>query len=293
MNTKAQIPESELILNADNSVYHLNLKAEDIADTIILVGDKDRVPLISSFFDSIEITKQKREFVTHTGFYKNKRISVLSTGIGTDNIDIVLNELDALVNIDLEKRTIKEKSKSLNFIRIGTCGAIHEEIPINSFIVSHYGLGFDNLLKFYKCSYRKDEKEIYDKLKVFLKQKNTELPFYLFAASEKMKKYFSDKYFKGITITAPGFFGPQGRSVRTELTYPKLIDALSEFEHKGNKILNFEMETSAIFGLSRILGHNAITVDLVLANRITKQASANYNHKMKDLAVQVLDIISK
>jgi uridine phosphorylase len=287
------IPESELILNHDKSVYHLNLLPEDIADTIILVGDKDRVPLISQLFDRIDIQKNKREFYTHTGFYNGKRLSVISSGIGPDNIDIVINELDALVNVDLDKRTVKNEHKSLNFIRIGTCGTLHKEIDVHSYIVSEFGLGFDNLLKFYKGRYTDLEKELYDALKIHLQNSKTQIPFYLYSCSDQLKTLFMNGFYKGITITAPGFFGPQGRSVRAELAYPKLNDSLANFKYKEHRILNFEMETSAIFGLSKLLGHHAITVDLVLANRATGKASNDYSGEMKILAKKILDIASK
>lgn len=288
-----KIPESELILNTDGSVYHLNLLPQDIADTIILVGDKDRVPLVSSLFDSIELKKNKREFYTHTGSYKGKRISVISSGIGTDNIDIVLNELDALANIDLKTRELKEDLKSLNFIRIGTCGTIHENIETGSYVVSDYGLGFDNLMRFYTCTWNDREKLIYDELKKHLQYQVSYTPFYLFGASDFLQKLFSDPiFYHGITITSPGFFGPQGRSLRLPLAYPNLIDSLASFELGDLKVLNFEMETSAIFGLSRLLGHHAITVDLVLANRNTKKAAINYQENMKALAKNVLESIA-
>ena len=243
--------------------------------------------------DNSEMKKQKREFITHTGIYNDKRLSVISTGIGTDNIDIVINELDALVNIDLEKRTVKEEKTSLNFIRIGTCGALHKNIPINSAIVSDFGLGFDNLLRFYKCQWDLDEKAMYDSIKHHLQYHLAYTPFYLFGGSKILSDLFpADQFFHGTTITAPGFFGPQGRSLRLELAYPGLIDALASYEFLGQKILNFEMETSAIFGLSKMLGHRATTVDLVLANRATKEASIDYNEHMKGLAQKVLDIVS-
>ncbi|MBL6962828.1 MAG: nucleoside phosphorylase [Bacteroidetes bacterium] len=286
------IPESELILNADKSVYHLNLKPEDISNTIILVGDKDRVPLISSLFDTIELKKNKREFYSHTGYYKNKRISVVSSGIGPDNIDIVINELDALVNINLEKRVIKDQLSSLNFIRIGTCGTLHHEIPLNSFIVSDYGLGFDNLLKFYKGNYTADEMELYDRLKQHLLKNDSRISFYLYSCSNQLKQFFQGDFYHGITVTAPGFFGPQGREVRAALAYPDLNDHLANFEYKNQKVLNFEMETSAIYGLSKLMGHHAITVDLVLANRATGEAASNYTEQMKMLAQKVLDIVA-
>lgn len=287
-----KIQESELILNPDGSVYHLNLLPEDISDTIILVGDKDRVPLITSFFDTIEIKKNKREFYTHTGTYKGKRISVISSGIGTDNIDIVMNELDALVNINLKTRTVKEEIKSLNIIRIGTCGTIHPEIPVNSFIVSDYGLGLDNLLRYYPCRWDEDEKALYDEIKKHLQKQVTYTPFYLFRGSNKLTSMFDyEEFYHGTTLTAPGFFGPQGRSIRLGIAYPDLINAFENFYFNEQRVLNFEMETSAIYGLSKLLGHQAATVDLVLANRNTKETSITYNEEMKNLAVKVLDLI--
>ncbi len=287
-----KIPESELLLNQDGSVYHLNLRPEDISDTIILVGDKDRVPLITSLFDSVELKKNKREFYTHTGHYKNKKITVISSGIGTDNIDIVLNELDALANIDLETRTVRDKTKSLNLIRIGTCGTLQREIPVNSHIISSFGLGLDNLLRYYQCNWSDDEKLYYDEIKKHLQYHVAYTPFYLFAASANLLDIFSKyEFYKGITITSPGFFGPQCRSLRLPLAYPNLIDSLGSFVLNGQRVLNFEMETSAIYGLSKLMGHHALTIDLVLANRILKTASINYQDHMLSLARKVLDII--
>lgn len=289
-----KIPESELILNQDGSVYHLNLLPEDISTNIILVGDKDRVPLISKLFDKVLISKHKREFYTQTGLYKGKKITVISTGIGTDNIDIVLNELDALVNVDLKKREVKKELKSLRFVRIGTCGVIQPEIPVSSYIVSTYSLGFDNLLRFYHCEWRDDEKEVYDALKKHLQYFLSYTPFYLFGASKQMLECFEKpEFYKGITITAPGFFGPQGRVVRLQLAYPQLNDILASFQYKEHKILNFEMETSAIYGLSNLMNHHAVTVDLALANRYLKTASIDYHKEMEKLALKVLDIIAE
>jgi uridine phosphorylase len=287
-----KIPESELILNSNGSIYHLNLKPEDIAHTIILVGDKDRVPLIGGLFDQIEIIKEKREFVTLTGIYKGKRISVISTGIGTDNIDIVVNELDALVNIDFKNRTLKEEPISLNLIRIGTCGTIDKNIPVESFIVSDYSLGFDNLISFYKSTINEEEKHLCEKIKAHLHNSRIDLPIYLFSCSEKLKLYFSGFQQSGITVTSPGFFGPQCRTLRAPVSFPNLIDSLSNFSDQDKRIVNFEMETSAIYGLSRILGHHAITIDLVLANRVIGKTAVNYHEKMKNLAEKVLDIIA-
>lgn len=282
---------TELPLNADNSVYHLNLLPEDISNTIILVGDKERVSLVSSFFDKVELKKEKREFFTHTGIFNGKRLSVISTGIGPDNIDIAINELDALVNINLFNRTHKETKTSLKFIRIGTSGTIQEDIPINSAIVADFSMGLDNLLSFYKYEQNPYEIELSKELEQHLHKHNSFLPFYIFEGSQELRNLIPSEFYHGITITAPGFYGPQGRSIRSEIAFPELNNILSNFKYKDQRILNFEMESSAIYGLSRILGHNAVTVDLVLANRATHTFSVNYESSMKDLVKKVLDCI--
>jgi uridine phosphorylase len=291
MNNKSQgkkIVPTDLILNDDLSVYHLNLLPEEIADTIILLGDRDRVPLVSSFFDKIEVIKEKREFLTHTGTYKGKRISAISTGIGTDNVEIVLNELDALVNIDLKTKTIHPILKSLKFIRIGTCGTIHADIPVESHIVSTFGLGLDNLMTFYQQVHNSLEKNIADKLKKHLESNYCPIPFYIAEAPGKLKEKFTKGFYHGITITAPGFFGPQVRTLRAEPMYPGMIEAFRSFNFEDERILNFEMETSALYGLAKILGHEAVTVDLVLANRALGKFSVNYKDKMRKLIGLVL-----
>jgi uridine phosphorylase len=294
MDNKAsgiKIIPTDLILNDDLSVYHLNLLPEDIGDTIILLGDRDRVPLVSAFFDRIEVIKEKREFLTHTGIYKGKRISSISTGIGTDNIEIVLNELDALVNIDLKTKTIHPHLKSLKFIRIGTCGTIHADIPVESHIVSTFGLGLDNLMSFYKRTLSEQENNLTHVLTNHLHTHNCQIPFYISEAPGKLKECFSTGFYHGITITAPGFFGPQVRTLRAEPMFPEMIEAFRTFAFGEERILNFEMETSALYGLAKILGHEAVTIDLVLANRAIGKFSVNYKEKMRELIGRVLGLM--
>jgi len=261
------IQSSELILNPDGSVYHLNLKPEHIAHDIIFVGDQNRVEKITQFFDSIEFSTQKREFKTQTGTYKGKRITVMSTGIGPDNIDIVINELDALVNIDLETRQPKEQLTSLNIIRIGTSGSLQKEIPVDSFVMSKFGLGLDNMLR----SYLIDEVTSYAIEEAFINHTKWDIRKgkpYVVKCSEKLEKLIeSDKIFKGITATAGGFYGPQGRVLRLEIQDPELNGKMDNFNFDDNKITNLEMETAAIYGLSALLGHNALSLNAIIANR--------------------------
>ena len=261
------IQSSELILNPDGSVYHLNLKPEHIAPDIIFVGDQNRVEKITQFFDSIEFSTQKREFKTQTGTYKGKRITVMSTGIGPDNIDIVINELDALVNIDLETRKPKTELTSLNIIRIGTSGSLQKDIPVDSFVMSKFGLGLDNMLR----SYLIDKITSYAIEEAFLNHTNWDIRKgkpYVVKCSEKLEKLIeSDKIFKGITATAGGFYGPQGRVLRLEIQDPELNAKMDNFNFDDNRITNLEMETAAIYGLSALLGHNALSLNAIIANR--------------------------
>ena len=261
------IQSSELILNPDGSVYHLNLKPEHIAHDIIFVGDQNRVEKITQFFDSIEFSTQKREFKTQTGTYKGKRITVMSTGIGPDNIDIVINELDALVNIDLETRQPKTELTSLNIIRIGTSGSLQKNIPVDSFVMSKFGLGLDNMLR----SYLIDKITSYAIEEAFLNHTNWDIRKgkpYVVKCSEKLEKLIeSDKIFKGITATAGGFYGPQGRVLRLEIQDPELNAKMDNFNFDDNRITNLEMETAAIYGLSALLGHNALSLNAIIANR--------------------------
>ncbi len=261
------IASSELILNPDGSVYHLNLKPEHIATDIIFVGDQNRVEKITKHFSSIEFSLQKREFKTQTGIYKGKRITVISTGIGPDNIDIVMNELDALVNIDFETRTIKEKLTSLNIIRIGTSGSLQAEIPCDSIVLSQYGLGLDNMLR----SYYIDEISETDMEDAFIKQTNWDLrkgrPYVIQGSEMLAKRLDSDSIYKGFTGTAGGFYGPQGRVLRMPIQDPELNSKMDQFEYEGIKMTNLEMETGAIYGLGKLLGHQCLSMNAIIANR--------------------------
>lgn len=283
-----RIAESELILNPDGSVYHLKLKPQNIADDIIVVGDPGRVPVISAYFDKIEFKQSNREMVTHTGYIGKKRLSVMSTGMGTDNLDIVINELDALVNIDLVTRTPKNEHKSLNIIRLGTSGAMQEDIPVGSYVMSTHGIGLDGLMRFYAAG-----KDVIDNdmTNAFLEQTAwpDDLPkAYIVAGSENLFEKMGKGYMKGITATAPGFFGPQGRVLRLKLAYPDLNDRISDFRYNDYRIANFEMETSALYGLSKALGHHAMTVCAIIANRLRKEYAEDYKPSITALIEDVL-----
>lgn len=284
-------PHSELVLNAQGQVYHLGLSPENIANDIILVGDQDRVDLISNFFDSIDHKSQHREFTCHTGWYKGKRISALSTGIGTDNLDITINELDALVNIDLEKREDKTELTSLNLIRIGTCGILQPEIPVHSYILSSYAYGLDNIAHFYPSNYSQAEIEIGNALSKHLALPAAIQPYFVEASKELLQKLRSEKTFEGITVTSSGFYAPQGRSLRLGLATEQLNEKLGSFSHNGLKVNNFEMESSALFFLGRSMGHKATTICLGIANRPNMQFSKGYAKEMDELIVYVLDKI--
>ncbi len=287
------IAETELILNPNGSVYHLQLLPENIAENIIIVGDQGRVETVSSFFDTIDFKIQNREFVTHTGTYKGKRIMVLSSGIGTDNIDILVNELDAAVNIDLKTRTIKKEHTSLNIVRIGTSGALQENIPVDSFVVSTHGLGFDGLLNYYQDLPKINDSEISE---AFIKQTNWDknLPYpYAVKGSEILINKIGHDLIKGITATAPGFYGPQGRKLRLTPWVADFNQQLTDFKHKENRITNFEMETSALYGLGALLGHQTCTVCAIIANRVAKQYSKNYHAAVENLIQLVLERLTK
>lgn len=287
------ILSSELVLNQDGSIYHLNLLPSDIAHKIIFVGDPDRVSEVSSFFDSIRVQKQKREFVTHTGMYKGTEITVISTGIGTDNIDIVLNELDALVNIDLENRVVKEQKTSLDIIRIGTSGAVQEDLEIDSILISKFGIGMDATMLYYEFIPSDEEQAISEYLSQHLFEygANVVTP-YVFKASEKWLHQFSE-FTQGMTLTHNGFYAPQGRELRAKRLIPEYIEMMNRFQSPLGNITNFEMETSTIYGLSSILGHNALSVNLILANRLLGTFSTNYKSKMKETIEICLNKIIK
>lgn len=284
-----RIKESELIINPDGSIYHLKLRPEDIAENIIVVGDQNRVEAISKHFDTIECKKSNREFYTHTGTFNGKRISVLSTGIGTDNIDIVINELDALVNIDLEERKLKEKLTSLNIVRLGTSGALQPDIEVDSFVVSEYGMGMDGLLNFYDYG-DITEDEISNAFIMHTKwNERLAYPYVIEASDKLVQKIAKDDLKKGITATAPGFYGPQGRVLRLPLIDPHINSKVESFNYDGYRIVNFEMETSALFGLGKLLGHNTVTVCDIIANRVTKKFSKDYKKSVESLIQLVLD----
>jgi len=285
----SKIPESELILNSDNSVYHLNLHPHEISDTVINVGDPDRVAMVSKFFDSVEVKKQKREFVTHTGVYKGKRITVLSTGIGTDNIDIVYNELDALVNIDLEAREIKKELKSLNLIRIGTSGSLQKDIPVDGFVFSQFGMGLDGLLNFYKLNNDQEETDIVSAFRKHYPNEGILPQSYIARCSSKLELALGEGMHKGITASCSGFYAPQGRILRYELARPDFIPTLHSFNFKGKRITNFEMETGAMYGLARILGHHCCSINAIVANRINNDHTHKAEETMNSLISLVLD----
>lgn len=286
------IPASQLPLNPDGTIYHLRLLPEQIADTILLVGDPNRVKKISSFFDTIEHEVANREIVTHTGWYKGKRITALSTGMGTDNIDIVINELDALVNIDLKTRKQKEQHTRLTLIRLGTSGALQPEIPVGeSFIASTHALGLDGLLHFYSGSEKHIDQPMTEAFKKYMDW-NQLLPSpYVVKGTEALIKKLAFDYQKGVTATSPGFYGPQGRVLRLDLSDAKMNSKIESFEYEGRKITNFEMESSALYGLSSMLGHDALTICVIIANRVTEKFSGNYHPFMEKLIKNTLDRI--
>jgi len=286
---KEKIGESELILNDDGSVFHLHLLPEDIADTIILVGDQNRVETVSAMFDTIEVKKENREFHSHTGLYKGKRISVVSTGIGTDNIDIVLNELDALVNIDLKERTPKDEHKTLNFIRIGTSGSLQEDIPVDTPVAAKMGLGFDNLLNYYAGRNDVCNTEMEKPFMEFVQWNPLLHTPYFIKSSDKLFNTIAKGMTSGITISAPGFYGPQGRQLRLKTADPELNNKLRQFKFNELRITNFEMECTAIYGLSALLGHNALTICNIIANRYKKEYSSDYKTEIKKTIKIVLD----
>ncbi len=284
-----RIEESELIINGDGTVFHLHLKPGDIANTIILVGDPDRVDLVASFFNTIEVEKENREFVSKTGRINGKRVTVVSTGIGTDNIDIVLNELDALVNIDFNTRTVKNKLTSLKFVRIGTSGSLQEDLPVDSWVLSEKAIGFDGLLNFYasRNSVCDLEFEKAFKSSVGWNELHTS-PYVVNAGTELISMLEGRGIKKGVNISAPGFYGPQGRVLRLELADSELNNKITDFRFQNFRITNYEMECSAIYGLSALMGHQAATVCAIIANRLAGTYSKDYKSVIKSLVETVL-----
>lgn len=286
------LASSELVLNPDGSIYHLNLLPGDIATTVITVGDPERVDRVATHFDSIEVSKHKREFKTVTGSYKGKRLTVISTGIGTDNIDIVFNELDALVNIDFNTRTIKKKHTPLTMVRIGTSGAIQPAIPIDSFLISEKAIGFDNLLHFYGNTTFLDLRFVEAFVNHTQWNPNKSTPYVTAADTDLVSRFFKSKEFqKGITATNVGFYGPQGRVVRLALQDASLNDKLASFQYKNQTITNLEMETSGIYGLAVLLGHRAVSLNAILANRVTGAFSKQPEETIEKLILKTLEIL--
>jgi uridine phosphorylase len=286
------IAASELIINSRGAIYHLDCRPEEIAETIITVGDPSRVAEVSKHFDSVEVMNSHREFITHTGYLNKKRITVVSTGIGTDNIDIVINELDALANINLQTRTIKENLTPLNIIRLGTSGSLQQNIPVDSFVASTHGLGIDNLMNFYRQNNNDEEKQLLHSFVTHTQLHNNFAQPSIGSASATLLKHFVTGYHQGITVTCPGFYGPQGRVLRLGLANPALIDNLTSFSFGQHRISNFEMETSAIYGMGNLLGHHCLSLNAIVANRISKEFSKDGAAAVENLITTSLDIIS-
>ncbi len=288
----SRIAESELIINSRGAVYHLDLRPEELADTVVTVGDPDRVKEVSKYFDNIEVKRQHRDFITHTGRIGKKRITVLSSGIGPDNIDIVMNELDALVNIDFESREIRKQLRSINVVRLGTSGSLQEDIPVDSFVASTHGLGLDNLLNFYRMDQNDEEKQL---LHSFVTHTQIHGPIgqpYINSGAPSLLKHFVDGFHHGITVTCPGFYGPQGRILRLGIRNPQLIDRLTDFRFGQHRITNFEMETSAIFGLGKLLGHHCLAVNAIVANRVKKEFSKDGQATVEAMIKKFIQIFS-
>jgi len=286
------IQASELILNPDGSIYHLHLRPEEVAPVIITVGDQDRVPLVSRYFDRIEHRAQKREFVTHTGWIGNTRISVISTGIGPDNIDIVMNELDALFNIDLETRQVKKQHTALTLVRIGTAGSLQPEIPVDGFVVSSAGFGMDGLLQFYQAPAQQQHPALEALRRHFAGVWEFPVAPYFAPADPDLAGAFEQGFYTGITATNPGFYGPQGRQLRAAVRLPQYLDLLQQFEFENQRVVNLEMETAALYGLAQLLGHRALSVSTILANRPLGQFSTDPARAVDILIQQVLEKIA-
>ncbi len=288
------LANSELVTNEEGCVYHLNLLPEHLADDVIVVGDPNRVPMLSSLLDSIELRRSNREIVTHTGYIGKKRITIMSTGMGTDNIDIVMTELDVLASFDLKTKTLKDKCnrRTLNIIRLGSCGALQKDIEPGHPVMTHYAVGLDGLLYFYDCNPEIFERELTDQLAKHLNW-DVKLPsLYCTKASEKLEKLFEEQGFiKGITLSAPGFYGPQGRNIHLPLKYPDINDKVETFAYNGYKIANYEMESSATYGLGKALGHNALTICIPIANRTNGKFVSDYHSMMINLGAKVFEIL--
>jgi len=286
------IGASELIINDRGAIYHLNIRPEEIADTIITVGDPERVASVSKYFDRIEHKLAHREFITHTGTIGQKRISVVSTGIGPDNIDIALNEIDALANINFDTRTINDQKKSVSIIRMGTCGSLQGEVGVNELVAGTHGLGIDNVLHFYEKENNEEEKAILAAFDEHTKISAHKIQPYIATASADLIKHFTEGYSHGITVTCPGFYGPQGRILRLPLKMPNLVDQMTSFQYGQHRIANFEMETSAIYGLCNLLGHQCLSINVIIANRVKKEYSKDMGKAVDHMIQKSLGIIA-
>jgi uridine phosphorylase len=286
------IGASELIINDRGAIYHLNVRPEEIADTIITVGDPERVAEVSKYFNQIEFKLAHREFITHTGTIGNKRISVLSTGIGPDNIDIALNEIDALANINFDTRTINDQKKSVSIIRMGTCGSLQGEVGVDELVAGTHGLGIDNVLHFYAQENNEEEKAILAAFDEHTKITAHKIQPYIATASADLIKHFTEGYSLGITVTCPGFYGPQGRILRLPLKMPNLVDQMTSFKYGQHRIANFEMETSAIYGLCNLLGHQCLSINVIIANRVRKEYSKDMGKAVDHMIQKSLGIIA-
>jgi uridine phosphorylase len=285
-----RIAESELIINSRGAIYHVDLRPEELADTVITVGDPDRVVEVSKHFDKIEVKRQHREFIAHTGLVGKKRITVISTGIGPDNIDIVLNELDALKNIDFETRIEKPNLSALTIIRLGTSGSLQADIPVDSLVAGTHGLGLDNLLHYYRLKSNEEELQLLQHFVTHTQLAGNIQP-YIASAGSSVIKHFVEGFHQGITVTCPGFYGPQGRVLRLGLSNPQLVESLTNFSFGNHRISNFEMETSAIYGLGKLMGHHCLSVNVIVANRVRKEFSKDGAAAVEHLITTCLGII--
>ncbi|MBN8689066.1 MAG: nucleoside phosphorylase [Chitinophagales bacterium] len=284
-----RIAESELIINERGAVYHLDLRPEELGQTVVTVGDPDRVGEVSKYFDRVDVKRQHREFISHTGFVGKKRITVLSSGIGPDNIDIVLNELDALVNIDFSTREIKPVLTALNIIRLGTSGSLQADIPVDSFVASTHGLGVDNLLNFYRHEQNDEEQQLLHSFITHTQIHSQTGHPYISSCAASLIKHFVDGFHQGITVTCPGFYGPQGRVLRLGIRNPNLINRLTDFRFGAHRISNFEMETSAIYGLGKLLGHNCLALNAIVANRVRQEFSKDGKAAVENLIKKFIE----
>ncbi len=288
-----KIGESELIITPEGRIYHINLKPEDLATTVITVGDPDRVKEVSKYFDEVSFKTQHREFVVHTGRVGKKEITVLSSGIGPDNIDITLNEIDACANIDFETRQVKDQFTRLDIIRLGTSGSLQADIPVDQFVASSHGIGLDNLLHYYKPAYTEHELALQSHFQSHAGLDNSNIIPYAVQGSQELLSHFSGGYHQGMTVTCPGFYAPQGRVVKAALQFPSLVDKLSTFSFENNRVTNFEMETSAIFGLGKIFGHRCLSINTIVANRVNKTFSEDGKKSVDNMIKKSLEIIEK